>query len=467
MKSSADTPIYNLKAVVQETGLKPDTLRAWERRYGLPDTQRTDSGHRLYSQNDIELLKWLMARQEEGMSISRAVELWRRLEAESHVPLRVAASSNGAAPAPPVSAVPSRAATAQRHEAQDTLSQLREEWIAACLAFDEQRAEQVATQAFALFPVEKACVELLQQGLAEIGDGWYDGTITVQQEHFTSALATRRLETLLTATPPPTRPGRILIGCPPEEVHTFVPLMISLLLRRRSWDVVFLGANVPVEDFVLTVQTTKPQLVLLTAQLLSTAVGLRELGELIYDAAVPMGYGGLVFTQLPELQNHITGHYLGDTITGAIAVIEQLMIAPHLPMPVAPLSHHHEEALAQFRSHQAQIEVELWRNFGNSGMSHPMLRKANINFSRDIIAALAMGDIRFLGIDLAWVQGLLMNHYQMPKSMVIEYLQAYLQAAESVLNGQGPMLINWLKQILQPQVETVPLHIYAQSNQKG
>ncbi|MEZ4730565.1 MAG: MerR family transcriptional regulator [Caldilineaceae bacterium] len=88
MKASPDAPTFNLKAVVQETGLKPDTLRAWERRYGLPEPQRTESGHRLYSQNDIQLLKWLIARQEEGMSISRAVELWRRLQDEQGNPLQ-------------------------------------------------------------------------------------------------------------------------------------------------------------------------------------------------------------------------------------------------------------------------------------------------------------------------------------------------------------------------------------------
>jgi DNA-binding transcriptional MerR regulator len=72
-----ETPTFNLKAVIQETGLKPDTLRAWERRYGLPSPKRTPGGHRLYSGRDIDMLKWLIARQEEGLSISRAVELWR------------------------------------------------------------------------------------------------------------------------------------------------------------------------------------------------------------------------------------------------------------------------------------------------------------------------------------------------------------------------------------------------------
>ena len=75
-------PRFNLKAVVQQTGLKPDTLRAWERRYGLPTPERSSGGHRLYSRRDIDTIKWLIARQQEGLSIKRAVEQWRQIEAD-------------------------------------------------------------------------------------------------------------------------------------------------------------------------------------------------------------------------------------------------------------------------------------------------------------------------------------------------------------------------------------------------
>ena len=63
MAGTSKTPAYNLKVVVRETGIKPDTLRSWERRYGLPKPQRTPGRHRLYSQYDIEMIKWLMERQ--------------------------------------------------------------------------------------------------------------------------------------------------------------------------------------------------------------------------------------------------------------------------------------------------------------------------------------------------------------------------------------------------------------------
>ncbi|MBK8046210.1 MAG: MerR family transcriptional regulator [Anaerolineales bacterium] len=216
---SDTTPTFNLKAVVRETGLKPDTLRAWERRYGVPTPQRTDSGHRLYSQHDIDILKWLLARQNEGMSISRAIELWHRLELDGVDPLHATAppgAQRGAEPRPNLVSIPERPALGE----SDVVGSLRQSWINACLAFDELQAEQLLAQAFAYFPLETVTVEIIQKALALIGEGWYRGKVTVQQEHFASALAVRRIESLLASTPAPTRPGRILVGCPPEEEHT-------------------------------------------------------------------------------------------------------------------------------------------------------------------------------------------------------------------------------------------------------
>ena len=68
-------PIYNIKAVVEATGLPAATLRAWERRYGALSPGRTDSGYRLYSARDIAVLRWLKARVDEGMNISQALQL--------------------------------------------------------------------------------------------------------------------------------------------------------------------------------------------------------------------------------------------------------------------------------------------------------------------------------------------------------------------------------------------------------
>ncbi|MGB3712866.1 MAG: MerR family transcriptional regulator, partial [Candidatus Promineifilaceae bacterium] len=120
-------PTYNLKAVLKQTGLKADTLRAWERRYGLPKPERTPGRHRLYSRRDIETVKWLQARQNDGFSISNAVDLWQNLEAEGNDPLLMTEFSPT-----PSALVPVPSSGGQG------LVELRALWVSSCNAFDER-----------------------------------------------------------------------------------------------------------------------------------------------------------------------------------------------------------------------------------------------------------------------------------------------------------------------------------------
>src|SRR5512140_2703155 len=183
----SQAPTYNLKAVLQETGVGADTLRAWERRYGVPMPQRTAGGHRLYSQRDIHLIRWLVARQAEGMSISRAVKRWNDLVVSGEDPL--------AEPRVSIEGWPGGATT--------NLDGVREQWLAACLRFDEGSSEHLLSQAFAIYPAETVVAQIVLRGLREVGDRWQSGQASVQQEHFVSGLVMRRLDALIAAAPPP------------------------------------------------------------------------------------------------------------------------------------------------------------------------------------------------------------------------------------------------------------------------
>jgi DNA-binding transcriptional MerR regulator len=68
-------PEYTMQAVAQQTGVPPDTLRSWERRYGFPEPSRTDSNRRLFSERDIAAIAWLRDQTERGQGISEAVNM--------------------------------------------------------------------------------------------------------------------------------------------------------------------------------------------------------------------------------------------------------------------------------------------------------------------------------------------------------------------------------------------------------
>jgi len=448
-----ETPTYNLKVVIQETGIKPDTLRAWERRYGLPQPGRTSGGHRLYSQRDIETVKWLLSRQEEGLSISRAVELWQSLEEDGRNPLKELSygqDKNGLGGVVHIHPPTLTATTV----AQD-LTQVRLAWINACLAFDEAAAERIIKQALAVFPSEAVCLKVLQAGISEIGAGWFANKISVQQEHFSSALAMRQLNALLTAAPPPTRTRRILIACPPSENHTFSTLLLTLMLRYRGWGVIYLGANVPIVRLESTIEQIKPHLIILTAQQLYTAAMLYNVAHFLDDqvTGVKLAYGGLIFNQLDAIRQRIPGHFLGETFEEAVESIEPLMngrLDLNKPEAVSPEYH---GALTHYLAKQSAIDSAAWVEMQTSPVPYEHLKNANHHFSQNIIAALILGDINLLDTEIAWLENLLTNH-GMETSSIGYYLAVHHRAAQAHLDERGQMLVDWLAQAAERYRET-------------
>jgi hypothetical protein len=300
------------------------------------------------------------------------------------------------------------------------------------------------SQAFALFPAEVVCLELLQKGLSEVGEGWYRGEVSVQQEHFTSELAVRRLEALLAATSPSTRPERVLIACPPNEEHTFSPLLLALFLRRRGWDVLYLGANVPLWRLEETMNTTQPRLVIMPAQQLHTAATLLEAGRLLQEQRVPLAFGGLVFNLLPALRERIPGYFLGERLEGASQAVEQALFAPPPAVPAASWAY--EQALTHYRERQAFIEAHVLQTLAEEDIPYGYLSIANANLSSNITAALRLGDVNFVGVDIEWVAGLLSN-YRLPGTMLRRYLEVYYQAATTHLDQRSAMIIDWLARV--------------------
>ena len=423
--SIKNTPTFNLKAVIRETGIAADTLRAWERRYGLPMPERTPGGHRVYSQRDIEIIKWLMTKQGEGLSISHAVDLWNELADSGQDPL----------PATGIQVVALSGAN---------LDAVRQNWLGACSNFDENAAEQILNQAFALYPLETVCIEVLQRGLVEVGEKWYHNEASVQQEHFTSALAHRRLDALIAATPPPTRPQTILIGCTPKEQHSFVPLLLTLLLRRRGLKVVYLGANVPIQRFNETLRSVKPHLVVLSAQQLQTADGLLETAAFLGASGGHVAYGGRVFNLTPELRKRIPAHFLGETIQDAIQSVETLLNSDIPLEGIEPVDKKNKMLSKSFIHNQPMIDVSVFTEMGKTDFPIEFASIAIQQLGNNLVSALNLGYIEALITEMEWIKGLLHEHNQNGDRLKY-FLTAYAIAIDSVMGKEGQPISNWLR----------------------
>ena len=65
--------------VAERAGVSPGLLRMWEQRFGFPQPTRLPSGHRRYSDADVEAVREVLARQESGLRLDRAVAAVRAL----------------------------------------------------------------------------------------------------------------------------------------------------------------------------------------------------------------------------------------------------------------------------------------------------------------------------------------------------------------------------------------------------
>ena len=71
---------YPIRTISELTGVPTTTLRAWERRYGLLKPSRTAKGHRLYSGEDIDLIKEIVKLLKSNHTISEAIRIIRNPE---------------------------------------------------------------------------------------------------------------------------------------------------------------------------------------------------------------------------------------------------------------------------------------------------------------------------------------------------------------------------------------------------
>lgn len=333
-----DAPLYNIGVVARMTGIPVATLRVWERRYGFPAAARTEGGQRIYSQHEVQRLRWVKARVDDGMQVGKAVHALQMTETAGGAIERGATGvgTGGAtgttAPSVPVT-IPLRPTPGHPNSAPgapaSSLAAFQGRLVEALLAHDLDDANAVVGDALAVFPVETLVLGVLRPALVEIGDGWAAGRVSVATEHLASHFVRQRLMLWLATAPAPRPVPPVVLACAPGEWHDIGLLMLGLMLSRRRWPIAYLGQAVPLADLADFVATVQPSAVVLVAMHADTAAGLVD-----WPAAMPqvaaagrpvVCFGGRVFTLDAAWRARVPGAYLGDGLEDGVAEVERLM----------------------------------------------------------------------------------------------------------------------------------------------
>jgi DNA-binding transcriptional MerR regulator/methylmalonyl-CoA mutase cobalamin-binding subunit len=250
--SAAGRGVYKMRSIAGLSGFTPAVLRAWETRHGLLDPVRAPSGHRLYTEDDLRVLRRVRALLDAGRSIGEIALAGREsllAEARAAVP-RPGAPAAAAPPAP---------------VAEETRARLAGAVVEAAADLDEARLEGALDEAFGLLAPESAIHEVVVPAAREIGERWAAGRIGVASEHLASARFAHRIHRLLDLSRG-AAPGapRAVCACFPDEEHQVGALIVAYHLGRAGHRVVYLGARLPFEDLERACDALDPAAVFLS-----------------------------------------------------------------------------------------------------------------------------------------------------------------------------------------------------------
>lgn len=279
---------YTVKQVSALTGIGPDRLRAWERRYGVVSPIRSESRYRLYDDADLARLRMMVQLVEAGAPASLAAEQVRAAHAgpEDATGTAAGASSAGGRDA--------QGATLSALPPDSALPPL-EALVSPAASLDVGELDQILDRAFAAGSFESVAEHWLLPALTKVGAAWADGRIDVAGEHFVSGAVHARLSQAFEAAGTSLGGPVVLVGLPPGSLHELGSLSFATCLRRLGADVRWLGNNLPVDSWAHAVGRLAPAGVVLsvpTARDAAPAVRVvRRLRELYPGLLVFVGGG--------------------------------------------------------------------------------------------------------------------------------------------------------------------------------
>jgi DNA-binding transcriptional MerR regulator/methylmalonyl-CoA mutase cobalamin-binding subunit len=297
------TAHYPISTVSALTGVNPVTLRAWERRYGLIRPHRTDKGHRLYSASDVARIQQILRLVEQGISIGQ---------------VRDALEPSPSTPAP--------------GESDDAWRTYLTRMVAAIENFDESGLERVYNDAMSLYPVEIVTRRLLVPLLTELGDRWANATGSVAEEHFFGVYMRNKLGARFHHRQGRPRGPRLLAACLPGEQHELGLLLFGLAAHDRGFQVILLGADMPLEELPVVVERTHCDAIVLSGAVKPSKQMLsQELPVLVNQAGVPVFIGGVTAKNFSEEIAHAGARPVGSDLVMGLHDIDQTIGALKKP----------------------------------------------------------------------------------------------------------------------------------------
>ena len=265
-KNEGSENLYTIGTVSELTGIPAITLRAWERRYQLIRPVRKASGHRLYTQHQIDLINRITALTAKGIRLSQIRPEMLRPE-----------SADGE----------------DSSSERSVWTEQIEDMISAIIAFDENRLEATYNELLSLHPIELITNRVLSPLLVELGRRWDAGEGTVAEEHFFAFYLRNKLGARFHHRAPNETGAQLLTASLPGEYHEIGLLIFSLAAHEAGFRLLNLGASMPLDELPEVLKKRPCDAIVLSGSSVADAETVAEpLSRLVKAIDIPVFVGG-------------------------------------------------------------------------------------------------------------------------------------------------------------------------------
>jgi DNA-binding transcriptional MerR regulator/methylmalonyl-CoA mutase cobalamin-binding subunit len=232
---------YRIKQIAKMTGLSKEVLRMWEKRYRLVSPQRGPNRYRLYTEEDLKILMYLVNEIEAGQSIGELASLGK-----DEILVRI--NNQG---------------TNDAKETVQTTDFLIKDLEKSLIPLDQPVFEKRLREIMAILPFQEVFERILVPLQIRVGELWFDGKISIAVEHYVTNQVKQKLFSILNMMGSQDGP-KVVITCPPWELHEIGAQMVAYHCSTIGCQVTLLGANLPMESLIEYCTRSNPDAVLIS-----------------------------------------------------------------------------------------------------------------------------------------------------------------------------------------------------------
>lgn len=231
---------FRINQVAKMTGLSKEVLRTWEKRYRLLDPERGPNRYRLYKEEDVELLNYLVKEIEQGQSIGELASLGK-----DEILARMEEKKN----------------QQSEIEPRDRILVELEKYL---IPLDAMSFEKRLNDLVVLLPFEEFFYRILVPLQIRVGELWFDEKLDISVEHYVTTQVKQKIHTAMNMLSISEHGPKVLISCPPWELHEIGAQIIAYFCATRKCRVIFLGANLPLANLIYFSSRIKPHAIILS-----------------------------------------------------------------------------------------------------------------------------------------------------------------------------------------------------------